>query len=65
MVNPDGSTACKCSQKCPKNEDNVCGSDGRNYKNACVLRAENCQKKKRVSVAGLGNCGKFICNSHY
>ena len=57
-MNNDGTTACKCPMKCPKKVDYVCGSDGRNYENDCLLRLEACTKKKRLSVKNLGQCGE-------
>lgn len=57
-MSEDGRKICTCPKKCPKEVDYVCGSDGRNYENYCLLRRESCTKKKRLSVNRLGKCGK-------
>merc|ERR1711872_759784 len=36
----------------------VCGSDGKTYKNKCVLNCKAKKDKKKVSVKKQGPCGK-------
>ncbi len=37
----------------------VCGTDGKDYANACKLRYESCLSNKEIRVIYLGKCGRF------
>lgn len=55
--------ACECPKECPNYGDteesqNVCGSDGKLYKNKCELNRHACHLGRTISVKYLGKCGK-------
>ena len=51
---------CPVESECPVDVKPVCGSDGRNYPNACVMMARACLMRKDVTVAYDGICGTRI-----
>jgi len=53
----DGRTECVCDDQCPKVEEPVCGTDGRDYTNECVLKATACRENRDVAVSDTGLCG--------
>lgn len=60
-VTDDGTATCVCPDSCPPEVSYVCGSDGRNYRNLCVLQSEACeQKNTNLTLAGNQRCGKNL-----
>ena len=53
---PNDSTECFCSQACPLIYKPVCGSDGNEYSNACVMRSTSCRMKVLITLAKDGPC---------
>nr|XP_046179740.1 trypsin inhibitor ClTI-1-like isoform X1 [Oncorhynchus gorbuscha]XP_046179741.1 trypsin inhibitor ClTI-1-like isoform X2 [Oncorhynchus gorbuscha] len=57
---PDGTTEADCSQynlpMCPRNYEPVCGSDGTNYSNECMLCFENMEQKRNIHIRSKGEC---------
>lgn len=47
-----------CAKACPFNYDPVCGSDGKDYSNQCVMESVNCNNPSPVVVAYKGECRK-------
>uniref|UniRef100_A0A8K9XUW5 Serine peptidase inhibitor, Kazal type 2, tandem duplicate 1 n=1 Tax=Oncorhynchus mykiss TaxID=8022 RepID=A0A8K9XUW5_ONCMY len=49
-----------CSQynlpMCPRNYEPVCGSDGTNYSNECMLCFENMEQKSNIHIRSKGEC---------
>ena len=43
---------------CPREKDQVCGTDGNTYLNECILKAESCARNDTVGVKHQGACGK-------
>lgn len=56
----NGRIACECPDEsyCDKKPDPVCGSDGKEYSNECLLNVVACQKNNGLKVANKGKCGK-------
>lgn len=44
------------SKGCSLLEDPVCGSNGITYRNDCVLKKLNCEKKLSIAIVSRGNC---------
>ena len=51
---------CPVESECPVDVKPVCGSDGRNYPNECVMTARACLMGKDVTAAYHGRCGMRI-----
>uniref|UniRef100_A0A8C7MAR4 Serine peptidase inhibitor, Kazal type 2, tandem duplicate 1 n=1 Tax=Oncorhynchus kisutch TaxID=8019 RepID=A0A8C7MAR4_ONCKI len=49
-----------CSQynlpMCPRNFEPVCGSDGTNYSNECMLCFQNMERKSNILIRSKGEC---------
>lgn len=56
---PDGRALCQCPTHCPDNVDLVCGTDGKTYKNHCLLRVASCKARLHTRVEYAGECGKI------
>lgn len=49
---------CPVEIDCPLEDNPVCGSDGRRYRNPCVMEARACQMRKDVTIVEFGDkCG--------
>ena len=53
--NEDATKDCN-SEKCPDEENLVCGSDNITYKNKCILEKNNCNNGMNVEVKSEGKC---------
>ncbi|XP_074617347.1 uncharacterized protein LOC141876569 [Acropora palmata] len=51
-----GKRHCKCIQACTSEQAEICGSDGRTYRNECHLKRTACVNKKNVDVLKHGPC---------
>ena len=51
---------CPVENDCPIEDKPVCGTDGRNYPNTCVLTARACLMGKDVIADYDGTCGTTI-----
>lgn len=60
-----GKPVCSCTHlgSCPKIIKPVCGDDGQNYDNKCILDFVSCEKGKVVSVDYEGKCEPDITSS--
>lgn len=48
---------CECNTECPSDGVPVCGTDGRDYDNECLLLYTQCiQRNVSLSVAYIGQC---------
>ena len=69
----DGTASCQCNRACPMIYKPVCGSDGKEYANKCVMEFESCTSKKMIYIVKRGKCNdksKAFCfynytNHHY
>ena len=57
----DGRTECACVDQCAQVDDPVCGSDGLDYSNECVLKATACRESRELDVTDDRPCGGKIC----
>lgn len=51
---------CPLESDCPRQDKPVCGTDGQNYPNECVLKARACLMRKDVEAEYDGHCGTKI-----
>jgi len=52
----NGKASCQCNLACPLIYKPVCGSDGKEYANKCVMEYESCTSKKMIYVVRKGKC---------
>jgi len=55
----------ECLRGCTNERLPVCGSDGTNYPNECVLREQKCKNKPNLTVLSHGYCHKVVHNDMY
>ncbi|XP_019647026.1 PREDICTED: uncharacterized protein LOC109487477 [Branchiostoma belcheri] len=48
---------CRCNIACPRDRRPVCGSNGREYANACMLRFDSCERQQTIDNIGSPPCG--------
>ena len=62
-----GAPICECPQEssCPNTQSTVCGSDGKSYKNSCLMRTAACQKNEDITAKHSGTCSEFFYFSLY
>ncbi|XP_066296019.1 uncharacterized protein [Branchiostoma lanceolatum] len=48
---------CRCNIACGRERKPVCGSNGREYPNACMLRFDSCEKQQTIDNVGSPPCG--------
>lgn len=51
---------CKDATQCSNHTKEVCGTDGKTYRNKCALRVVSCKGPKKIKVAREGSCGTFM-----
>ena len=56
---------CPVESECPVDVKPVCGSDGKNYPNECVMTARACLMRKDVTAAYDGICGTKILRIYF
>lgn len=58
----DGPFLCKCIEikDCAKENDPVCGTDGKTYLNECFMKAMSCEKNASVGLRHRGRCGTVL-----
>ena len=49
-----------CPDACPLIRDQVCGSDGKDYFNGCILRKVACENGGEITEVSKGTCRKYI-----
>ena len=49
---------CNCNTFCPQVNDPVCGSDGKDYSNECLMNVSVCSTKRLITVVSKGLCSK-------
>ena len=49
---------CYCNSLCPQVYDPVCGSDGKDYNNECLMNVSICTIKRVITVVSKGPCPK-------
>ena len=55
--------ACVCEESCPSYEEEVCASDGRTFKNMCLLKKEICETRGSIRDYRLGSCTGILVKS--
>ena len=43
-----------------QDDDKVCGSDGKEYKNGCELKVASCKQQKFIEQINRGPCGMSV-----
>ncbi|ESO09149.1 hypothetical protein HELRODRAFT_169093 [Helobdella robusta] len=59
VVGEDG-VECFCANCSSHVTDEVCGTDGRSYRNVCEMKKYSCVNKKTVHVGHAGPCGQNL-----
>nr|XP_042902808.1 agrin-like [Parasteatoda tepidariorum] len=54
-----GIATCQCPPVCETVVKPVCGTDGHTYQNDCDLHRQSCLKRREVTLAYQGECGKL------
>ena len=58
VVSSNGNASCECRLGCPMIYKPVCGSNGKDYANKCVMEYESCSTKTIIEVTKQGKCNE-------
>ncbi|XP_074603565.1 agrin-like [Brevipalpus obovatus] len=56
-----GKPVCQCPKVCLREENPVCGSNGKTYENECELRMSSCHIQTNIKILYRGPCGADLC----
>ena len=51
----------KCKTACARDNNSICGGDGKTYPNECMLNMKNCQEGTEVAIVHQGKCCQQWC----
>ncbi|XP_053201782.1 agrin-like [Panonychus citri] len=54
---------CVCPKVCIRDDNPVCGSNGRNYESECELQMASCLQKINLTIVHHGSCISSLCKS--
>ena len=54
--------SCVCESSCPSYEEQVCASNGRTFKNVCLLKQEICRTRGNYTNYHPGSCTGILLN---
>ena len=54
---------CVCETRCPSYRDEICASNGRTFRNDCLLKKEICEKRANYTRYHPGSCLGMFCDT--
>lgn len=59
IVNDKPECVCPTAEGCPLSVSPVCATNGKTYKNECLMKVDSCARKRGIFAISNGTCSKW------